>query len=119
MSHPIIHIEFSAKDHKEAAKFYSGVFGWETKEYPEMNYVTFETGEGVGGGLNPVSERYPAGTVTVYIQTDDIEATLAKIEQLGGKMVAPKYEIPGVGWIAMFEDPTGNQVALLKPAENM
>jgi predicted enzyme related to lactoylglutathione lyase len=79
-----------------------------------MNYTTFDA-EGVGGGFNPVQENNPAGTVLVYIQTDDIEATLAKVEAHGGKTVMPKYEIPTVGWMAIFRDPTGNNVALLKP----
>ena len=119
MSHPhhIIHIEFSAKDHEEAAKFYSTVFGWKTTAFPEMNYTTFEAEGGSGGGFNPVSENNPAGKVLVYIRTDDIEATLAKIEKHGGKTLNPKFEIPTVGWMAVFSDPTGNAVALLQPLE--
>jgi predicted enzyme related to lactoylglutathione lyase len=67
-----------------------------------------------GGGFNPISETYPAGTVIVYIEADDIDATLAKIEANGGKVVLPKSEIPNTGWFAFFTDPTGNQVALYK-----
>jgi predicted enzyme related to lactoylglutathione lyase len=115
MSHPIVHVEFSARDHREAARFYNDIFGWKTQEYPEMNYTTFETGDGGGGGFNPVQEDYPAGTVMVYIKTDDIEATLAQIEAHGGKTVVAKLEIPTVGWMAVFSDPTGNNVALLTP----
>jgi len=110
--HPFVHIELSARDRSEAAKFYSEVFGWETQDMPEMNYTTFDTGEGPGGGFNPVGKQIKAGDVFVYIGTDDIEATLAKIEALGGKTVIPKSEIPGVGWFAFFTDPTGNMVAL-------
>jgi len=118
MSHPIVHIELSAKDHKEAGKFYSSVFGWELREFPEMNYTTFSSGEdAVGGGFSPVSEEYPTGTVMVYINTDNLEATIKKIEANGGKLVTGKYEIPGVGHMATFNDPTGNLVALLQPVE--
>jgi len=113
--HPIIHVELSAKDHREAARFYSEIFGWKTKEYPEMNYTTFEAEGGTGGGFNPVSENNPAGTVLVYINTDNLEETLAKIEARGGKTLEPGFEIPTVGWMAVFQDPTGNKLALLKP----
>ena len=112
--HPIVHIEFSAKDREEAGKFYSEAFGWQVQQIPDMNYATYETGEGVGGGLNPVSDEYPAGTVAVYIGTDDIEASLKKVEELGGKTVVPKMEVPGMGWMAFFNDPTGNMVGLWK-----
>jgi hypothetical protein len=77
-----------------------------------MNYATFDTHEGVGGGLNPVSDTNPAGTVTVYVGTDDIDSTLAKAEKLGGKTFVPKTEIPGMGWFAIFGDPAGNQIGL-------
>jgi predicted enzyme related to lactoylglutathione lyase len=79
-----------------------------------MNYATFDTGAGIGGGLNPISEQYPAGTVAVYIGTDNIPATLAKAESLGGKILIPESEIPGVGWFGFFQDPTGNMIGLLK-----
>lgn len=119
MSHPIVHVEISASDLKEAADFYSTVFGWEMNEYPEMNYITFETGYGPGGGLNPVTDISPAGKILVYIDTDDLDATLAAIEGRGGKVLSPKLEIPTIGWMATFSDPTGNVLALLQPLEGM
>ena len=112
--HPVVHIELSASDRNTAGKFYKDVFGWKITDVPEMNYTLFEYEEGRGGGFNPVSDQNPAGTVIVYIQADDIEATLAKIEAHGGKVMVPKSEIPNTGWFALFSDPTGNQVALYK-----
>jgi len=110
--HPIVHIEFSADDPNSAGNFYSKLFGWEIQQMPEMNYAMFDPGEGVGGGLNPVQEDYPAGTVIVYVGTDDIEAMLKRVAELGGKTVVPKSEIPGMGWFALFNDPTGNMIGL-------
>ena len=110
--HPIVHIEFSAQDREAAGKFYSDLFGWKVEQMPEMDYATFESSEGVGGGFNPVKEGNPAGTVVVYIGTDDIEATLAKAESLGAKTIVPKTEIPTMGWFGMFTDPTGNLIGV-------
>jgi len=115
--HPVVHIEFSSQDLGESGDFYSQVFGWKVQQIPEMNYAMFEAEGGPGGGFNPVSENYPAGTVSVYIQTDDIDATLAKIEEAGGKTLVPKSEIPNTGWFAFFSDPSGNQVALYTAME--
>jgi len=111
--HPVIHVEFSAIDREVSGMFYSKLFGWHISQMPELNYATFDTHAGVGGGLNPVSTRYPAGTVTVYIATDDIEATLAKAEELGAKTLVPKTEIPSVGWYAFFSDPSDNMIGLI------
>jgi uncharacterized protein len=113
-NHPIVHIEFSAKDRESASAFYHDLFGWEIQQFPDMNYATFASGS-VGGGFNPINDGNPAGTVIVYINTDNIDESLKKVEELGGKNVTPKAEIPGVGWFAIFRDPTGNQVALLQP----
>ena len=115
--HPIVHIEISAKDRVADSKFYAEVFGWEIEQIPEMSYATFETGDGPGGGFTPITKDNPAGTVTVYIGTDDIPATLDKIVKLGGKVISPEMEIPGVGWFAIFSDLTGNQLALFKAKE--
>ena len=118
-AHPIVHIEFSASDRQAAGKFYAELFGWKVQQMPEMNYATIDTGQtGIGAGLNPVQENYPAGTVIVYIHSDDIDATLARVQELGGKILVPKSEIPGVGWFGMFADPSGNQVGLLKDISN-
>jgi uncharacterized protein len=113
--HHIVHVEISALDREASGKFYAELFDWEVQQMPEMEYATFETGEGVGGGFNPVREGYPAGTITFYVETDDVDATLAKAEALGGRILATRTEIPGVGWFGMFADPSGNMIGLLDP----
>ena len=112
MPHPIVHVELSSHNSVAAAEFYRDIFGWSVMQMPEMSYATFETGEGVGGGFSPISPENPAGTVMVYILTDDIEATLEQIQRAGGKVLRTKTEIPGMGWFAIFRDLSGNQVGL-------
>lgn len=115
--HHVVHVEFSAQDREAATKFYSDLFGWKFQQFPEMDYATFDTGKEVGGGLNPVSDTYPAGAVVVYIGSDDIDADLAKAESLGAKILQPKTEIPNTGWFGFFADPTGNMIGLLSYIE--
>jgi predicted enzyme related to lactoylglutathione lyase len=50
---------------------------------PEFDYVSFQAAGGPGGGFTRVGEQVRPGTIFVYIQTDDIEASLADIESLG------------------------------------
>ncbi len=116
--HPIVHIEFAAPERLAAGKFYADLFGWKITHLPDLNYVTFETGPNeVGGGINPVSEGYPAGTVVFYVGTQDIEATLKKAESLGATTLMEKTEVPGMGWMALFRDPAGIMVGLWKGAQ--
>ncbi len=115
--HAIIHVELSSRNQEESGKFYHDLFGWEVRQLPEMSYATFSPGEGaVGGGFSPIGPDSPAGTIMIYIEADDIQATLKKVEELGGKIVSPPKNIPGVGDFAIFEDLSGNRVAVLQPS---
>jgi len=108
----IVHVEIPSANVEAAGKFYQELFGWKLQHIPEMNYTMWEDGSGSGGGFPQVSEENPAGQVLVYIDSDDIEADLKKVEKLGGKVLVPKREIPGQGWMGIFQDPTGNVLAL-------
>ncbi len=110
----IVHWELPSANGEATRKFYADLFGWEFQfsEFPE--YWGFTTGS-VGGGLAPLGEDVKPGDVMLYIESDDIEADLRKIEAAGGKTLAPCMEIPTVGWFATFSDPTGNRLALFKP----
>lgn len=118
----IVHVEIPAANTETAGKFYQDLFGWKIQPMPEMNYTMWEAGDGsTYGGFPQVSDENPAGQVLVYIASDDIDADLKKAEKLGGKVVHPKTEIPGMGWFGMFQDPTGNVLGLytsMNPASN-
>lgn len=109
----IVHVEIPAVNVEGSAKFYQSLFGWKIMPMPDMNYTMWEAGDGDEyGGFPQVSDENPAGQVLVYIASDDIEADLKKVEQLGGKIILSKAEIPGTGWFGVFQDPTGNVLAL-------
>lgn len=108
----VVHVEIPSENVDAAAKFYESLFGWKIISVPEMNYTMWEDGSGLGGGFPQVSDENPAGKVLVYIHSDDIEADLQNVEKLGGRVVHPKMEIPQTGWFGMFQDPSGNVLAL-------
>ncbi len=108
----IVHVEIPAANVEGAGKFYQALFGWKLEHMPEMNYTTWESEGGEAGGFPEVSEDNPAGQVMVYIHSDDIDADLKKVEELGGKVLHEKSEIPQTGWFGIFQDPTGNVLAL-------
>ncbi len=112
--HSIVHVEIPANDPASAAKFYADLFGWNIQVDQALNYYMFQAGSGPGGAFPQVGEDppYKPGEVVIYVSTDDIDATLAKTESLGGKTLMPKTEIPNVGWFAFFADPTGNRIGL-------
>jgi len=109
----IVHIEIPAANRQDAGKFYADLFGWEIQHMEEMSYTTFKTGDGLGGGFPDAGGDFAKPDhVLIYIDSDDIDADLKKIEAAGGKTVHPKAEIPGFGSWAAFTDPTGNTIGL-------
>ncbi len=113
----VVHVEIPAASVGDAAKFYEALFGWKMQHVPEFNYTMWEDGSGFGGGFNQVSAENPVGQVLVYIDSDDIEADLKRVTDLGGAVLQPKMEIPGTGWFGIFKDPTGNTLALYTSAD--
>jgi predicted enzyme related to lactoylglutathione lyase len=109
----IVHLEIPAGDTAEAAAFYSDLFGWDTQRDEAMEYTMFESGS-VAGGFAPLGEQVKPGDILVYIESEDIEADLKRIEAKGGKTLMPKQEIPNMGWFVFFADPAGNRMGLFQ-----
>jgi len=113
MGRPVAWFDIAANDPTTSRKFYADLFEWDIPVMEEMNYGMVDTGasEGIPGGIGQADDGNPAGIV-IYAAVDDAEAALAKAESLGGKIVTPPYEIPGYGFMAVFQDPEGNRVGL-------
>jgi uncharacterized protein len=113
MANPVVHFEVTGKDGKKLQEFYSKAFGWNVNADNPMNYGIVDAQEGgIAGGISAGD----GGTrqVTFYIEVDDPQAYLDKIEAKGGKTVMPVTEIPGMVVLAQFADPEGNVVGLVK-----
>ncbi len=120
MPAPVVHFEIGCKDLAKTQAFYAAVFGWEFMAYGDCTAMIGNLGshcpkptDGIGGHINSLGHP-PHNYVTVYAQVDDIAATLANIEKLGGKTLVPQQEVPGMGWFAWFTDPEGNALGLWK-----
>ena len=106
----IVHVEFHSNAPEKTKLFLKDVFGWKFEDVPQMNYSMFQPPSAPGGGLQQ-AENMPPGVID-YVLTEDIEYTLRKITSSGGAVTMPKQEIPGMGWFAVFQDPTGITLAV-------
>ena len=115
MAQPVIHWEIGAKEGSKLQEFYRQMFDWAfDTSMPGFGMVAAEEG-GIGGGIMQARPDIPP-YLTFYVAVDDLEASLARAEQLGGKRIVPPTPIPGVGAFAMFEDPEGHMLGLFKTA---
>ena len=124
MDHTVVHFEIPANDVERLRKFYAELFGWKIEKMPgPMEYWIIGTvpvdekmmplRPGVNGGL--YKKERPENKLVNYISVESIDKFMEKAKALGGKIVQPKQEVPGVGWIAIVLDPEDNQVAMLQP----
>ena len=108
----IVHIEIPTENSKASGEFYEKLFGWHMEHVEEMDYTMWDPHEGPGGGFSQIDENVKPGDVIIYVNSEDIEADLKKVADLGGTILREKEEIPNTGWFGMFKDPTGNTIAL-------
>lgn len=112
MAHPVVHFEVSGPDDGRLADFYASLFGWGMQPVRGVDYTLVDTGgAGLSGGIEKVTDARPA--TTFYIETDDLQEALDKINLVGGKTVTPITELPGMATYATFEDPDGLEVGLV------
>lgn len=111
MAGNIVHFELNAKDANRAKRFYSSLFGWKFKdsEIPDIEYYVID-GANPGGAVNPMQQE--PGPV-VYFDTDDIDASIGQVRDLGGTS-DDKQAIPGQGWFAACVDTEGNKFSLFQ-----
>ena len=115
MGNPVVHFEICSSDLAKAREFYGKLFDWELKHDEAMNYTLVEVGEGgIGGGIMQAEEGKFPPYVAFYVQVDDLEASVKKAEELGGKVIVPPTPIPNIGNFAMFSDLDGNVIGLWK-----
>ena len=108
----IIHFEVVGKDQKALQDYYSQLFGWKINTDNPGGYGMTDpaaTGIVIGVGGTPDGS---AGHVTGYITVPDIDATLAKATDLGGRVIMPKFEPGGGAVLALVADPEGHVIGL-------
>jgi len=102
-------------DCRATGTFYARVFGWAVEDDGTM--VRFRDPAGTFAGAF-VGELAPAaaGGTTLYLATDDADATLARALAEGATVVRERSVVaPGVGYRALLRDPAGSVVGLFEP----
>ena len=117
MGKKIVHVEFPSKDVDRAEKFWEGLGGWsiESAGMEGLDYRMFQD-DGWGGAVYPQMED--EGGTTIYFGSDDIDADMAKVRELGGEP-GEKMPIPHVGWFARCKDTEGNSFSLFQSDESV
>ena len=110
------------RDVEGAKAFYRELLGWThyDKDMGEDdNYAVFLSGGKEVAGLFDINDKQFEGIPNhwfAYIKVDDVDASVAKVEASGGKVLRPCFDVPEVGRIAIIADSTGAAVGIYTPA---
>lgn len=108
-----IHFDIPIDQPERAEGFYGRLFGWSMQKVPapNMEYWVIRASEGDAlGGL--IKRTSPGQSVVNYYTVPSIDEALKVVQELGGKMTAPKTAIPHVGYSAQCKDTENNTFGL-------
>ncbi len=111
MAGEIVHVEFPSANADRAQRFWSELFGWEFQNDggEEMDYRMARISPTAGAAVYPSDGE--VGHPKYYFDVDDIQATSARIRELGGE-AAERMPVPGMGWFTACKDSEGNEFHL-------
>ena len=109
MAHPVIHAEIRPADPDAARAFYAELFGWTYADGAFPGYTFADTGGAIPTAIGPLQGG--AEAVLFFVGVEDVEATLARAEELGGRTIQPAQKVPGVTF-GVFADAQGHHVGV-------
>lgn len=126
---PVVHFEMPAGDRKRMVDFYTKAFGWQTKQMgADMgDYVVVTTTEvdektmrpkqpgAINGGFYTKSDDPMSQYPSIVVAVDDLDESMKKVKEAGGKIHGEPYDIPGVGKYVSIIDTEGNRISILQP----
>lgn len=114
-------IDLTVENAGEIKDFYAAVTGWATTSAPVADYEDY--------CVHPAVDADPVAGIChkkgansdipsqwlMYINVADLDASMQKCSELGGKVVCPKRDMGGYGSMCIIEDPAGAVAALIQP----
>jgi predicted enzyme related to lactoylglutathione lyase len=113
-------IDLATSDVKAAAAFYGGLFGWAWEDAGPNSggYGMFKLKGKQVAGAGPQQDRQQQPSWSMYVATEDADATAKKVKDAGGKVVAPPFDVMQAGRMAVFQDPAGAFFSVWQPNEH-
>ena len=111
--------EVYTPDAQKTIDFYTKAldFGTQAMEMGDFTYhMLTKIGHGVCGvmGTNTPEMQGVPPHWSVYLAVDDVDARLAKCQEMGAKVVHGPMDVPSVGRMVLIEDPQGAHIWLYK-----
>jgi uncharacterized protein len=112
--------ELITRDAEKAKAFYKSSIGWSFDAMPMENstYWVAKMADTPVGGIFTMSGAEFGGVPEQwlpYLAVDDVDARLKAAKAAGAKVLREPFEVPGVGRIAIIQDPGGAAIGWMTP----
>lgn len=113
-------IECASADVEATKAHYARLCGWQYDGMPMAEGGTYwvaRLGDKMVAGImsrDVIPYRVPPHWL-VYLEVEDMDAAITACNETGGKVLREPFDVPGVGTIAIIDEPSGAAVGLLKP----
>lgn len=117
---PVTWIENQSPDREKSNAFYTSVFGWSLTEQDMGEFGMYSLfaadGKQIAGAAGmPPGDEHPAAWL-IYFYTPDLDASLAKVQELGATVLLGAMDVPDTGRIAVVADNVGAVFGLHQPS---
>ncbi|MCD2194369.1 VOC family protein [Actinomycetospora endophytica] len=126
MARPVVHFEVTGRDPESLRGFFGELFDWrfdvpsrvadgisDPDAYGFLTPDTSNEAPGIPGGVGGGPGFGPKALF--YVSVEDVDASLAQAERLGGKRVFGPAVAPSGLVVGHFADPEGNLIGLAAP----
>ena len=118
-------IELATTDQDAAKRFYGSLFGWAVNEFPmgpgELYTIFRLQGCDAAAAYTLRPDQRSQGVPPhwmIYIAVDSADSAARRAGALGGKVLAPPFDVGPFGRMAVIQDPTGATFSIWQPKEN-
>ena len=102
---------------KQAQDFYTPLFGWDVEVFKpgEFDYAMISAQGKTHGGFGKAMEGAPPPHWLSHVGVENVDETIEKTKQAGGKLVAGPFDMEEVGRMAVIADPQGAFISAYQP----
>lgn len=115
MANALVWNELQTRDAAGAKAFFGEVLGW-TYDSDPNGYVMCKVNGRTQAGIMQIDENW--GDVpnnwAVYFAVDNLEASVAKVRELGGNVLVPPSPAGEMGQFSVVQDPQGGAFTIMK-----
>lgn len=116
--------ELMTRNVEQVKRFYADVIGWTFEPMDMGNGGTYWVANANGtavAGIFPMDDiemaNVPENWLS-YLEVDDVDARLRKAKAAGATAMREPFDVPGVGRIAIVQQPGGAMVGWMTPNQS-